>query len=173
MTGVQTCALPILTHQQSGSSGLFDALEQAITYVSAFSSDNKSITLFVRNKDDGLSRLNLNEIISLAQVNNIKINLIWLIHDPVNVDSKTLRRLASKTGGFTVYMSRISQSSTVFLGLSKLLRMEMNFYRVSVKVSLDVPILPAYYDAGMYLYYYISETFIASYVPLYIERPLP
>jgi hypothetical protein len=161
-----------LTHRQAGSSGLYDALEQAIIYISLISAENKSITLFIRNKDDGLSRLGLDEIVSLAKVNNVKINVIWLIHDTENVDSKTLRQLSTRTGGYTVYMSSIYQSTTVFLRLAQLLKMETNFYRVSVKLTIDEPnYFATKYSTGMYLYYYVSQFYKWSYVPLYLEKP--
>ncbi|TAL73828.1 MAG: VWA domain-containing protein [Bacteroidetes bacterium] len=160
-----------LTHDQSGSSGLFDALEQAIRYFSAYNSENKSITLFVRNKDDGKSNLNLAGIIDLANLNHVKINVIWLIRNTANVDLNALRQLSSKTGGFSVYMGSIYQSSSVFLGLTKLLRMEMSFYRVFVKMNIGAPnyFLPKY-STGVYLYYSPEFTYW-NYVPLYLEKP--
>lgn len=161
-----------LTHNQAGTSGLFDALEQAILYLSEISTDNKSITLFVRNKDDGLSRLDMEGIISLAKANNVKINIIWLIHETVNVDLKTLRQVSTRTGGFTVYMSSINQSTTVFLRLAKLLKYETNFYRVFVKLSIDEPnYFAPKYSTGIYIYYYVSQFFKWSYVPVFLEKP--
>jgi hypothetical protein len=161
-----------LTHQQSGSSGLFDALEEALNFISDSNSENKSITLFIRNKDDGESRLDLEGIISLAKLNQVKINVIWLIHETVNVDSKTLRQLSERTGGFTVYMSSIYQSTTVFLNLAKLLRKETSFYRISAKLTIEEPnYFATKYSTGMYLYYYVSQFFTWSYVPLYLEKP--
>jgi hypothetical protein len=161
-----------LTHQQSGSSGLYDALGQAINYLSAYNSENKSITLFVRNKDDGLSAYTMSDIISLANQNHVKINVIWLIHQTSNVDLDALRLLSSKTGGFSVYMSSIYSSSTVFLSLVKLLKMEMSFYRVSVKMTIGTPnYFLTTYRTGVFIYYYVSQFYKWSWVPIYLEKP--
>ena len=161
-----------LTHQQSGTSGLYDALEQAIDHISSFNSPNKSVTLFVRNKDDGNSKLTLSEVIALANEKGIKINVVWLIHETENVDLKALRQLSARTGGFSVYMSSIYQSSTVFQGLAKILRMEMSFYRVHANMTIEEPnYFATAYSSGMYLYYYVSEFYNWSYIPFYLEKP--
>jgi hypothetical protein len=169
---VTTKALLDLTHKQEGSSGLYDALQQALNFMSKSNVENKSITLFVRNKDDGSSILNMESIIALANSLNIKINVIWLIHETANVDLAALRQLSEKTGGFSVYMSSIYQSSTVFLELSKILKMEMSFYRVNVKITVGAPnYFSSKYSTGMYLYYYTSQFYKWSYVPIYLEKP--
>jgi hypothetical protein len=160
-----------LTHKQSGSSGMFDALDQAINIISNQNTENRSVTLFVRNKDDGLSSRNLAEIISLANSKHVKINVIWLIHSTSNVDLNALRQLTNKTGGFSVYMGSIYQSSTVFTALSKLLKMEVNFYRVDVKMTVGAPnYFQNTYATGVYLYYPPGFT-NWNYVPLYLEKP--
>ena len=169
---VTTKALLDLTHKQAGSSGLYDALQQAINFMSKSIMENKSITLFVRNKDDGSSLLDMASIIALANSSNIKINVIWLIHETANVDLAALRQLSEKTGGFSVYMSSIYQSSTVFLALSKILKMEMNFYRVRVKMTIGDPNwFNSKYSTGLFLYYYTSQFYKWSYVPVYLEKP--
>jgi hypothetical protein len=166
-------SLLALTHQQGGTAGLFDALQQSITYLSAKSSQNKSITLFVRNKDDGLSNLNLADVIALANQNSIKINVIWLIHSTNNVDLTSLRQLSAKTGGFSVYMSSVYQSSTVFLGLIQLLKMDMQFYRVFVKMTIGAPnFFNPKYSTGVYLYYFTSKYYKWSWIPVYLEKPV-
>jgi hypothetical protein len=166
-------ALLGLTHQQKGTSGLYDALEQAIMYLSTEISQNKSITLFVRNKDDTKSNLNLAGVITLANQYNVKINVIWMIHSTENVDLTALRQLSAKTGGFSVYMSSIHQSSTVFLGLTKLLTMDLMFYRVAVKMAIGEPnFFNAKYSTGFYLYYYTSQFYKWSWIPVYLEKPL-
>jgi hypothetical protein len=162
-----------LTHQQGGSAGLYDGLKQAIDFMAAKTSPNKSITLFVRNKDDGQSSQDLNAIISLANLSNIKINVIWLIKSTTSVDLTALRQLPARTGGFSVYMSSIYQSSTVFLGLSKILRMDMHFYRVFVKMTIGAPnYFQTRYSTGVYLHYYTSQFFKWSWIPIYLEKPL-
>jgi hypothetical protein len=167
-----TKSLLDLTHKQAGSSGLYDALQQALDFMSKSSLSNKSITLFVRNKDDGSSLLSLDNIIALANSLDIKINVIWLIHETANVDLDALRQLSEKTGGFSVYMSSIYQSSTVFLELTKILRMEMSFYRVNVKMTIGDPNwFNSRYSTGMFLYYYTSQFYKWSYVPVYLEKP--
>jgi hypothetical protein len=161
-----------ITHQQTGTSGFFDALEQAINFIKDKDVENKSITLFVRNKDDGLSKLALDDIILLAKTNHIKINIIWLIKNTANSDITTLVKLTSKTGGFSVYMSKIYQSTTVFLGLTKLLKTQTKFYRIPVKLTIGYP--NYFVDKtwkGMFLYYYTSPFFIWSYIPYYLEKP--
>jgi hypothetical protein len=165
-------ALLNLTHNQSGSSGLFDALDQAISFIAARGTGNTSITLFLRNKDDGQSNITLNNLILKAKASNVKINIIWLINDITNVDGVTLRRLATKTGGFTVYMSYVFQSTTVFLQLPKLLKMETNFYRVSARITKEPPLFfnQTSYNPGVYIYYYPPGPFIASWLPLYFEN---
>ena len=165
-------ALLNLTHNQSGSSGLYDALDQAISFIAARGTGNTSITLFLRNKDDGQSNIILDNLILKANDSNVKINIIWLIHDISNVDGNTLRKLATKTGGFTVYMSYIFQSTTVFLQLPKLLKMETNFYRVSGRITIPPPSFfnQTRYTTGVYIYYYPPGPFIASWLPLYFEK---
>jgi hypothetical protein len=161
-----------ITHKQEGSAGLFDALEQTIHYLSEKNTENKSITLFVRNKDDGKSKLGLESIISLAKLNNIKINVIWLVKNTINVDIKALRQLPCSTGGFSVYMSYVYQSTTVFLSLSRLLKHETNFYRIKVKMTLGEPNwFNDKYSTGMFIYYYPARFFIWSYIPIYLEKP--
>lgn len=163
-----------LTHNQSGTSSLFDALDQAVSYIAARSTQNTSITLFVRNKDDGQSSVSLDNVIQKAIANNVKINVIWLIPNShtSSVDFPTLWKLASKTGGFTVYMSRIWQSNTVFIQLARLLRMETNLYRVSGRITIPPPgfFNQVSYRTGFYLYYYPPGPFIASWIPLYLEK---
>lgn len=162
-----------LTHKQGGTAALYDGLESAILYLSDKVSPNKSITLFVRNKDDGKSRLTLPEIITLANQNSVKINVIWLIHSTANVDLAALRQLSAKTGGFSVYMSSIHQSSTVFLGLAKLLKMNMQFYRVFAKITIGTPnYFNPKYSTGVYLYYYTSQFYKWSWIPIYLEKPI-
>jgi hypothetical protein len=150
-------------------------LEQALNFILNQNSENKSITLFVRNKDDGKSLRSLAEIISLARLNNVKINVIWLINDTENVDIATLSQLSTKTGGFAVYMNSIYQSTTVFLGLSKLLKRDMNFYRVSVNLTVGAPnyFSPKFStgSTGLFIYYYVSEFYTWSYIPIYLEKP--
>jgi hypothetical protein len=160
-----------LTHQQEGTSSLFDALESAIKRLADHTSGNKSITLYVRNKDDGQSKLNLSEIITYAQSENVKINVIWLIKNVSNVDQQALRQLSSKTGGFCVYMSSIYQSNTVFLKLADLLLNNLSFYRVHATMTIGEPnyFLPAY-TTGVFIYYYVSKFFVWSYVPLYFSQ---
>jgi hypothetical protein len=161
-----------LTHQQSGTSGLFDALEQAIDYISAINTENKSITLFVRNKDDGYSNSSLDNIISLAKSKNVKINIIWLIRQTSNVDLPSLRRLSSGTGGFSVYMGSIYQSTSVFLGLSRLLKLETGFYRIHVKMTIEEPNwFASRYSTGIYLYYYMDGYDRWNYSPFVLEKP--
>lgn len=163
-----------LTHNQYGTSGLFDALDQAVSYIAARGNGNTSITLFVRNKDDGQSSVTLDDVILKAKANNVKINVIWLIPNDhtTSVDFNTLWKLSTKTGGFTVYMSRIFQSSTVFIQLAKLLRRETNFYRVSARITIPPPSFfnQVSYKTGVYLYYYPPGPFLASWIPLYFEK---
>jgi hypothetical protein len=163
-----------LTHNQSGTSALYDALDQAISFISVRGTENISITLFVRNKDDGKSSVTLDEVILKAREKNVKINVIWLIPNThtTSVDFNTLWKLSTKTDGFTVYMSRILQSNTVFIQLAKLLRMETNFYRVSGRITIPPPSFfnQVSYKTGVYLYYYPPGPFIASWIPLYFEK---
>lgn len=159
-----------LTHKQSGTSGLYDALDEAIDFISEKGEDNPSITLFVRNKDDG-SSISLDNLILKAIDRNVKINVIWLIHNTQTVDLSAMRKLSTKTGGFEVYMNSIYQSTTVFLQLAKLLRAETNFYRVSVNMTIEDPNwFAAKYSTGIYLYYYTSPFYTWSYVPIYLEQ---
>lgn len=161
-----------LTHLQEGTSGLFDALEETIGRMSDEDFPNKSITVFLRNKDDGKSQKNLNSIIDLARAAQIRVNLIWLIHDPNNVDFPTLRKLAVKTGGFQVYLSKIDQSTTVFLKLPDILNRNLEHYRVRGHVTVGQPnYFSPSFGTGVYLYYYVSKYFKWSYVPLYFEKP--
>jgi hypothetical protein len=165
-------ALLNLTHNQSGSSGLFDALDQAISFIAARGTDNASVTLFVRNKDDGLSNITLDNLILKAKASNVKINLIWLINDPVNVDASTLRRLASSTGGFSVYMDIILQSNTVFLQLVRLLRMETNFYRVTARITVPPPSFfnQTRFNTKVSVYYYTSKYLTGNNVFFALEK---
>ncbi|MCU0462019.1 MAG: hypothetical protein MUF36_08410 [Bacteroidales bacterium] len=163
-----------MTHNQSGSAGLYDALDQAISFIAARGTENKSVTLFLRNKDDGKSNITLNNIILKAQSDNVKINVIWLIkkNHLENVDFNALRQLASRTGGFTVYMGYIFQSSTVFIQLAKLLKLENSFYRVTGRITIPPPSFfnQTRYSTGVYVYYYSSQYFIASWLPLCFEK---
>jgi len=165
-------ALLNLTHNQSGSSGLFDALDQAISFIAARSTENASVTLFVRNKDDGLSNITLDNLILKAKASKVKINTIWLIHDPVNVDASTLRRLASGTGGFTVYMDKIQQSNTVFLKLASLLKLETNFYRVTARITVPPPSFfnQTRFNTKVAVYYYTSKYLTGNYVFFALEK---
>ena len=160
-----------LTHKQSGTAALFDALNQAIDLMSIKYGENKSICLFVRNRDDGKSLLSLDSIVAKAQLKGIKINVVWLIHDSQNTDLKALRKLSSKTGGFSVYMGKIYQSSTVFMALPALLCLRTHFYRIKVTLTIEAPNFfnPVYSD-GMYLYYYPPTYFIWSYIPYLLEK---
>ncbi|MCX6333862.1 MAG: hypothetical protein NT092_06095 [Bacteroidia bacterium] len=161
-----------LTHSQSGSSGLFDALDQAISFIAARGTDNTSITLFVRNKDDGQSSITLSNLILKAKASNIKINVIWLINDPVNVDANTLRRLATSTGGFTVYMDEILQSNTVFLKLSDLLNLHTYFYRITTRITVDPPTFfnQTRYNTKVSVYYYTSKYLTGNNVFFALEK---
>ncbi len=162
-----------LTHKQGGTAALYDGLESAILYLAGKTSQHKSITLFVRNKDDGKSKLTLPDVITLANQHNIKINVIWLIHSTANVDLAALRQLSAKTGGFSVYMNSAYQSSSVFLGLTKLLKMNLQFYRVFVKMTIGAPnYFNPKYSTGVYLYYYTSKFYTWSWIPVYLEKPI-
>lgn len=165
-------ALLDLTHNQSGNSALFDALDQAISFIASRGTENKSVTLFVRNKDDGLSNITLDNLILKAKASNVKINIIWLIKDPVNVDGGTLRRLASSTGGFTVYMDKILQSNTVFLQLVRLLRMETNFYRVTARITIQPPTFfnQTRFNTRVAVYYYTSKYLTGNYIFFALEK---
>ncbi|MGD0342452.1 MAG: hypothetical protein ABSA76_12180, partial [Bacteroidales bacterium] len=162
-------ALLDLTHKQSGSSGLFDALERAIYFVSSRGLENPSITLFVRNKDDGMSDITLDNLIYLARQSKVRINVIWLIHRTQNVDFNTLRRLPYETGGFEVYMGSIYQMNSVFLKLTELLNVTTSFYRVSVKMKADgLDWFNDIYRTGIYLYYQPDDW---NYIPIYLVKP--
>ena len=159
-----------ITHQQTGTSGLYDALDSAINYISRQNVANKSITLFARNKDDGKSNSSLAGIISLAKSKQVKINVIWLVKDAGNMDFNSLLQLTSKTGGFSTYLYNINQSSTVFLRLVKLLKMETNFYRITTKITVDSPkYFGSQYSTGMYVNYYLSNSW--NFVPFLLEKP--
>jgi hypothetical protein len=161
-----------LTHRQSGSSGLYDALERAIYFISAKGLKNPSITLFVRNKDDGLSDINLDNLIYLANQSKVRINVIWLIHLTANVDIDALRRLTNETGGFEVYMGSIYQMTSVFLKLPDLLRVSTSFYRISVKMTATGPSwFSDIYKTGFKLYYYTSQFYQWNYIPIYLAKP--
>lgn len=161
-----------LTHLQGGSSPLYDALERAIYFISARNLENPSITVLIKNRDDGKSDINLDNLILLAKQSNIKINVIWLIHRYQNVDFSALRRLPYETGGFMVYMSSSYQMNSVFLRMPDLLRVTTSFYRIFVKMTATGPENFANaYNTGMYLYYYTSEFYQWNWFPVYFDKP--
>ena len=160
-----------LTHKQSGTAALYDALKEAIEIMDVAEGENKSICLFVRNKDDGKSLNTLDEIIALAKEKNIKINVIWLIKDTQNTDLKALRKLSCKTGGFAVYMGKIYQSSTIFMALPDLLRLRYNFYRITVKMTIvSSSYFMETFNDGLRVYYFPPRFYIWNYVPYILEK---
>jgi hypothetical protein len=161
-----------LTHSQSGTSALFDAIERAIFFISAKNLANPSVTVLVKNRDDGKSDINLDNLIYLANQNHVKINIIWLVHRWPNVDFDALRRLPYETGGFEVYMGSSYQMNSVFLRLPSLLNLKTNFYKVSVKMTSIGPSgFADTYREGMYLNYYTSQNYKWNYIPIYLVKP--
>lgn len=94
-----------LTHQQGGTAALYDALAQAINFISTKNLENPSITVLIKNRDDGKSAITLDNLIALAQQKIVRINVFWLINRYQNVDFTALRYLLWASGCFEVYMS--------------------------------------------------------------------
>jgi hypothetical protein len=161
-----------LTHEQGGTAALYDAIERAIYFIAAKNLDNPSVTVLIKNRDDGKSDITLDNLIALAKQNNVRINIIWLIHRYQNVDFSAMRKLPYSTGGFEVYMSSSYQMNTVFLRLPDLLRVTTSFYRVKVKMTATGPEPFAnIYSTGVYLYYYTSQFYNWSYIPIILVKP--
>ncbi|MBI5217538.1 MAG: VWA domain-containing protein [Bacteroidia bacterium] len=162
-----------LTHTTGGTSCMYDAIYKMINYMAARPGSNKSLVVLARNKDDGKSAHTLDEVIQLAKDKNIKINLIWMIKNYLNVNFDALRKLPSKTGGFLVYNGYVYQLSTVFLGLKKILRNEYKFYRFRATLLIDSPdyFADAFRDGIKIYYYSFSSYYIWNYVPFYLEKP--
>jgi hypothetical protein len=161
-----------LTQKQGGTSALFDAIERAVNFISEKNLDNPSVTVLIKNRDDGKSDITLDNLISLAKSKHVRVNVIWLIHRYQNVDFAALRRLPYETGGFEVYMSSSYQMNSVFLRLPDLLRVTTSFYRIYVKMTATGPEpFASVYSTGMYLYYYTSEFYQWSYIPIVLVKP--
>jgi hypothetical protein len=147
-----------LTHKTGGTSCLFDALNTMLDQMANVPAQNKSIVVLLINKDDSLGTNNLENVIQKAKLNNIKINLIWLINTWQYVDFTTMTELPARTGGFLVYMGKIYQMSTVFWGLDKLLTKTVNYYNLDVKLTVDAPSsFGITYQDGLKLYYPVSS----------------
>ncbi len=147
-----------LTHKTGGTSCLFDALNSMLDQMATIPAQNKSIVVLLMNKDDSLGTNNIENVIQKAKLNNIKINLIWLISTWQNVDFNILTDLPIRTGGFLVYMGKIYQMSTVFWGLDKLLTRTVNYYKLDVKLTVDAPSsFGVTYQDGVKLYYPVSS----------------
>lgn len=161
-----------LTHSTGGSSPMFDAIYKMIQVVDKKPGVNKSIIVYARNKDDGQSSHSIDELIALANEKQIKLNVIWMIKDYNNVDFDALRKMPTKTGGFMIYVGKVYQLSTLFLGLSRVLRNEFKFYRLNLSLAIDEPDhFATTYRAGIYIYYYnFSTYFIWSFLPFHLEK---
>lgn len=160
-----------LTHKTGGTSCLFDALGSMITYMSAYSYNNKSITVMIINADDGLGNDSLESIIQKARNNNIKINLIWLIDNYQYVNFPTLTQLPCRTGGFLIYMGDIYQASTIFLGLDMLLKRNISHYNLDVTLTIDSPnYFLEKYTTGVKIYYPQSSYYTWSYIPFFLSK---
>jgi hypothetical protein len=128
-----------LTHKTAGTSSQYDALYNIIEFMSKNSPDsNRSISIYIINKDDGNSIHSLDEIIDLAVVNHVKINPVFLSYSSDYIDFRSLLQLANETGGY-VELGGIWQLSSAFFMLNRILKRQVHFYRIYVTQTITPP----------------------------------
>lgn len=169
-------ALLDLTHKQSGTSGLYDAIERAVIFVASKNLENPSVTVFVKNKDDGLSDISLDNLIYLANQSHVRINVIWLMSSG-GVDWDAFGRLSTETGGFSLllYLDSFGEFSTTMIRLPSLLMVATHYYKISVRFTATGPgWFATQYKDGMYCEIYdpVSKYYeLLNFIPIRLEKP--
>jgi hypothetical protein len=125
-----------MTFFEGGTSNLYDAINQSINYVDEFApTDNKMVTAFVKDTDDGLG-MYYKDVIANALQKNVKINII-----SIGAYSNDFFEMTYKTGGFLSIIDArtlgevMDKGTTMLGGLNKLLLENLKVYQVRVKIK--------------------------------------
>lgn len=128
-----------LTHLTGGTSSRLDAIYEAVKFMADHAPDsNRSLTVFTINKDDGLSKYTIFDIINLAQNHKIKINSVFYSYDDLLVDTRSMLSISNATNGFSMIGGTWELSSAFFF-MNNLLKNNLSFYRIYVTMTIDAP----------------------------------
>lgn len=127
-----------LTHKTAGSCSAYDAINDMIDYVAIHSPDsNRSITIFLINKDDSLSSHSIEELAFKAENNHIKINTVFLSYSSY-IDFRSMMYLTNRTGGFSM-LGGIWEHSGSFFMMNQILKNNVQFYRLHITLTIEAP----------------------------------
>ncbi len=122
-----------LSGKSGGSSCLLDALYPLIEHIDTNGpSENKNIVVYTMDADDNKSSYTAEEIINYANEKNVKLNFIVYDIDKNMLKYNLYSELSNKTDGFYLYCQDSRKRNVAFLSLSKVLKGNYNYFRISV-----------------------------------------